>query len=136
MDNKKQPGIIFTGTTIKKLSFELNSKFTQPKEPIQLGVHLEHKNNIIGNKLECELYIELFKNVENAPFKLEIALLGIFEKSEQPNMELEEFGKVNAPALMIPYLRELVDNISSRTFLPPILLPPINIAAFINEESK
>jgi len=58
------------------------------------------------------------------------------------NMDLDQFSKNNAPALMLPYIRELVSTTTIRAGLAPIVFPPINIISILqnnkteNIESK
>ncbi|HAV92719.1 TPA: hypothetical protein DCW38_06015 [candidate division WOR-3 bacterium] len=57
-----------------------------------------------------------------------VTMIGLFSTdSANPNLDLEDFSKNNAPAIIFPYIREFVSNISSRTGLQPIILPPMNI---------
>ena len=50
-------------------------------------------------------------------------------------MSLNEFIKVNAPALMMPYIRETISNITIRSGLKPVIIPPINIISMAKEKT-
>ncbi|MDZ4122276.1 MAG: protein-export chaperone SecB [Candidatus Cloacimonadaceae bacterium] len=65
-------------------------------------------------------------------FEARIRYLGVFREDESdPNMGIDEFMKVNAPAHMYPFVREFVASLSTRSNMPSLILPPINIAAMI-----
>jgi preprotein translocase subunit SecB len=120
MDKKKQPGINFVKVFLTKLKYELPE--VKPQE-FKYNFSCRDSSKIEGKTLICTLYISLYER-----FQLE--LTGIFETIEgQENMGLEEFAKVNAPAHLIPFAREIISNITSRTPLPYLLLPPINVLA-------
>ena len=63
------------------------------------------------------------KDVE--AFSLKATLEGLFE-GEQQGLPLEQFARVNAPAILFPYLRETVSNMTARSGHPAILLPTVN----------
>lgn len=64
-------------------------------------------------------------------------MMGIFSSIEgKENMNLKQFAEINAPALMLPYIRELVTTTTVRAGLRPISFPPINVIALLKEKSK
>lgn len=120
MDKSKQPGIRFKGIFLSKLRYELPQ--IEPKE-FKYDLSFADTYKIEGKILISTLTIQLYD-------RFEIELTGIFETIEgQENMGLEEFAKVNAPAHLMPFAREVISDITSRTPLPHLLLPPINVLA-------
>jgi preprotein translocase subunit SecB len=68
------------------------------------------------------------KERQSNSFSLSIAFVGVFAVIPgQENMTLEEFAQVNGPALMFPYIRELISDITLRSGLKPVIFPPLNI---------
>jgi preprotein translocase subunit SecB len=45
--------------------------------------------------------------------------------------ELKRFAKVNAPAHLFPFVREIIGNTTMKANIPPLLLPPFNISAMV-----
>lgn len=120
MDKTKQPGIKFKRIFLSKLHYDLPE--VTPGE-FKYNFNLIDSYKIEENTLICTILIQLYD-------RFQIELTGIFEPIEgAENMGLEQFAKVNAPALMMPFAREIISNITSRTPLPHLLLPPINIFA-------
>jgi preprotein translocase subunit SecB len=63
-------------------------------------------------------------------------ILGLFviqEGSELNEKEIMSFYRTNAVAILFPYLRSLVTDLSSKGSEPPIILPTINIVAMMKE---
>lgn len=70
-------------------------------------------------------------------FYLKVRVAGFFEiltdVSEISEDEIIHYFKVNAVAILFPYLRSLVSDISSKGSEAPIILPTLNIAAMIHD---
>lgn len=120
MDESKQPGIIFKTIFLSKLKYELPK--IEPNK-FEYDLYFIDTYKIEGNVLISTLTVHLYD-------RFELELTGIFEtKKGEENLDLKEFANVNAPALLLPYAREIISNITSRTPLPQLLLPPINVVA-------
>jgi preprotein translocase subunit SecB len=127
MDKNKQPGIRFGGVFLSRLNYELPR--IEPKK-FKYNFNFSDTYKIEENTLIFTLTIKLYDG-----FQLE--LTGIFETIEgEENLDLKQFAKINAPALLMPYAREIISNITSRTPLPHLLLPPINIIAIKNKAKR
>jgi len=50
-------------------------------------------------------------------------------------MSLSEFAENQAPAHLVPYVRELISNITARSCLPLLNIGPINVAALVKSGS-
>ena len=77
------------------------------------------------------------KNEEKEVLKLESTFIGIFSVDrENKNMDMEHYLKNNSPALMFPFIREHIATITQKSGVGPVLLPPINILALINQNNS
>ncbi|MFA5315841.1 MAG: protein-export chaperone SecB [Dehalococcoidales bacterium] len=124
MDKTKQPGIRFKRVFLSKLHFDLPEV---APEDFKYNFNFIDSHKIDGNTLICVISIQLYD-------RFVFELTGIFEVVEgEENLSLEQFAKLNAPALLMPFAREIISNITSRTPLPHYLLPPINLVAIKNK---
>ncbi len=56
-----------------------------------------------------------------------IKIVGVFEKfGESQLTNLNEFGHINGAAIIFPYIREHLSNLTSRAGLGQLLLAPVN----------
>ncbi len=55
-----------------------------------------------------------------------ISMLGVFEKVGDAPLKPEDFGNVNGAAILYPYIREQLSNITLKAGLGNIVLPPVN----------
>lgn len=70
--------------------------------------------------------------VASRPQRVEVAVAGRFVvRGEAQTVPPETFAHSHAPALLFPYLRQVVDELTARGPCSRILLPPTNIAALM-----
>lgn len=55
-----------------------------------------------------------------------IKMLGVFEKVGDPALNEESFKKINAPAIIYPFIREHLHNICLKSGIVNVLLPTVN----------
>lgn len=106
-------------------------------EDIESLVNLDYEHNMINeNKGNGFLTINAEGKCANSQVKiyeLRVRYLGIFtSEGNDENLPLSEFMKIHAPAHMFPYIREYVTSLTLKSGLPPIVLPPANMAALLN----
>lgn len=58
--------------------------------------------------------------------KSKIKMLGIFEKIGEPPISEDNFKKINAPAIIYPFIREHLHNICLKAGIANVLLPTVN----------
>ncbi|HRP00004.1 MAG TPA: protein-export chaperone SecB [Flavobacteriales bacterium] len=59
-------------------------------------------------------------------FHVEVSMRGLFDHSGETALTPDQFGKVNAPPILFPFVREHLASLTLRASLPPVLLPLIN----------
>jgi preprotein translocase subunit SecB len=70
-------------------------------------------------------------------YDMELSYAGLFQIEGMPEDALEPFLLVNCPALLFPFLRRLVSDITREGGFPPLLLDPIDFASlFIARKQK
>ena len=62
-------------------------------------------------------------------------MVGIFECPTETDVQLsiENFSKVNAPAIIFPFVREHLASVSMKAGINPILLPAVNFVKLANK---
>jgi len=134
MDKSRQPGISFDGVILKALHFERNP---QVLEKPNLQVNISNAMAISADK--HSLSIEVTADIvdpDKKSFSLKATVVGLFSAiTGQENMSLEDFAKVNGPALLLPYVREIIANTTLRSGLRPVLIPPFNLQALAESQS-
>ncbi len=135
MDNTKEPGIITESIMLVDVVFKRHPVF--PKNvhtEIELSYHgscvsEEHAQGTLNVNARG---ISRSDSSEVEVFTATLSFVGVFRKDmKNPNMELSAFINNHAPAHMFPYVREFVTSLSYRSGMPPIILPPVNMAALL-----
>ena len=115
----------FVDFKIISINFSLTGK--SPQE-IDIKPSLEFRHE--KNKNELKVYLGINYENPKAPFVFNIKGAGLFEfENDISKEDLEEVANINCAAILYPFLRETLADITRRSGLPPLLLPPLN---FIN----
>jgi preprotein translocase subunit SecB len=61
-------------------------------------------------------------------YDLELSYAGMFQVDNVPEAALEPFLLIDCPALLFPFARRLVADLTRESGFPPLLLDPINFA--------
>lgn len=133
MDEAKQPGINFNTIFLKEIQFKREPAINSNQ------INIDFESNVSLSEDKKQLIYELGCNVsdKNNVFKLHCSMIGVFSSMEgSENMELEKFAENNAPAIMMPYIRELVTTTTVRAGLNPITFPPINILSAFHDKKQ
>lgn len=102
-----------------------NVSFNDPviKSNIDISVNSQTKENKVF--VTVTLKFEQLKE-QLAEVSCIITMLGEFEQVGKIDLDLESFGKVNGAAIIYPYIREQLSNLSLKAGLGNIILPPAN----------
>ncbi len=89
---------------------------------VQVGVQEK-----IINVVETVEYKQFYEDQEQV--SISVKMVGVFECIGPNEIEnFETFGKVNGAAMIFPYIREHITNISLKAGIGPIILPPVNFS--------
>ena len=82
-------------------------------------------NGKIINVSEEVTLVQKFQDLEQV--KVKVRMVGVFEcVGNSQIVNFDEFGRVNGAAIIFPYIREHITNISLKAGIGAIILPPVN----------
>lgn len=131
--------INFLGYSVDKMVLEQKESVSQKKQQkrIEVKQHFNAKYDVQGNKANVTLSYNVDKN---APFRLEIELIGHFSfntDEDKSNSGFEYYLQTNAVAIMFPYLRQVLTTLTALTnTLTPVILPTVNIAELLKQSNN
>ena len=131
MDKTKQPGIRFDAIILANISFS-----RKPEIPDALKITVDFQAERYFDDLKGTLKISTILKMQKETelyAELETKHVGIFSTDSTENMTMEEFLGCNGPALMFPYIRECIMDITSKAGMTPVILPPMNIVAMLKD---
>lgn len=113
----------FDASSQKKISFK-------PK----FGINL-----IADGKDEAKILLT-FVSKNELPFNIKIVLEGSFKynaSEDEVNIGFEKLLKRNATAILFPYLRAIISQLTSMgNEYPPLLIPVMNIGTLLERKAK
>ena len=121
---------------LSKLNYKITS-FDVKELVINLDVAVESQFPE-DNQLIQHVTFNLFHEVEKSPIDLVFTFMGHFSSEGEGSPTLKEFSEIHAPAYVVPYARELIANITSRTggIVPTLVMPPLNLFEILKEKKE
>lgn len=130
-------GLIFNNYCVEEVSYKKNKKFD------------EHQEANLATRFKCDIHImddvkadvSLFAKIGgiqtgNAPFEITAHIVGMFEYDEKNSNEInfEDYLSENAIAILFPYLRSVISEVSSKSNeFPTLILPIINVVKLLSD---
>jgi preprotein translocase subunit SecB len=121
------------GQFIKDLSFEnpnvgkmLEGPGENPNLKIEVNVNAKQMGpNLYGSDIE---FSAIASSKAGKIYEMELVYGGLFNIEQMPEEALEPFLLINCPALIFPFARRLIADITREGGFPPLLLDPIDFA--------
>ncbi|MHB1682817.1 MAG: protein-export chaperone SecB [Bacilli bacterium] len=140
--------LIFDNLWVDNISFKRNPLFAPSSGAMELETRytVSHREMLPGKgkgalvSIICEIFNEDFSEIEN-PFYLTVTLTGAFTLSlenvppEMDQKQQDQLLQVNTTAILFPYLRSLITNITANANVPPLILPPVNTYTLIQQQA-
>lgn len=91
-----------------------------------------------GQPVFAELSVEVEPDEDvGQPYRVAVTYFGEFQLGNLPKgLSREGFMRNNAAAILFPYVRAAVADLTNRGGLGPLILPPLNVAALLSKEAK
>lgn len=107
-------------------------------EPIDLKVSVQWWERD-DDRVDVGLEIGISPHPENdQPYNVTVAFIGrfLFGGELPQGLTRDEFVKKNSIAIMLPFAREAIGNLTLRGSFGPLWLPPINVAAMLKQSNQ
>ena len=86
---------------------------------------------LVSNQAELELTFRLAPSPRWRPYKIDLKIVGRFSSIGATNEQLVQFCQTNAPAIIFPYARQAINEITSNARFGPVRLPLMNLQSFL-----
>ncbi len=122
------------GQYIKDLSFE-NPNISKLLSGPPDNPNLKLEVNVVPTQVGPDIHESaiIFKAQATSKigiiYELELVYAGLFKIENAPPGAMEPILNINGPALLFPFLRRIVADISREGGFPPLLLDPIDFAS-------
>ena len=127
----------FVHFCILNLNFNVNEKISIIKKDFPVSTTIGMKHNYYKEKKELHVYIKVELKDEKMPFNFLIESKGVFAFKKNPTQAaLKNIAKINCPAIIFPYIRETIADITRRSGFTPLHLNPINFVALAKQQEQ
>ena len=117
---------------VYSLTFRTKSK--APKGQIPINLTISHKYKYDYKNKTIAVLLSASVNDKQMPFLLEIEYEGLFALNKRVSKKVvEPIAQMNCPAILFPFLRETVAEITRRGGFNPLMLPVINFVQSAKE---
>ncbi len=141
MDKQLKSEFAFDDYNVNYVQFMANPKYKEDG-PIELDFNIAVEIGINEELAtgKVTLIIDIFEDAEknNFPFSISLSITGFFSaiNKEISEKELGNFCKVNGTAILFPYLRSIVSEVTKAANVEPLTLPLINVYRLIEHKQK
>ena len=121
----KKSRIQFENPELKKLFFQENLDFdTNGYEGIKLAGNTRIRKNVENNSAKVQFNLAIGEKDKKFPFSLVIEMESEFVwEEEMSDQDVNDLLKINAPSLLLGYMRPIVANITGMTKYPAFNIP-------------
>ena len=124
----------FLGYTVDELTFNLKPADTVDTEKsIELLPKLSRKIEKMNDE-NYSISIGVTLDQEDLPFTAQVSMTGRFLLQGIKNPE--QTMKVNAAAILYPYVRAAISMLTTLANVSPVVLPPVNFVKLFEESAK
>lgn len=128
--------LIFEQYIVDKLIFKNNPEFNQNENEVNMEPHISVEISKNESRAVVNLDINLNHNIENPIYLAEVSIIGIFEFNEEESdgYEFDELLSTNAIAILFPYARALLSDLTGKSNIyPNFNLPIINVVKMLKD---
>lgn len=127
MENNTETGFQVNRILLMDCVFNRIPNVTFDNSQIIHNIDLNVNTQIDNNKVFVTVVLNFNQsNLDIKEVTCNIQMLGEFEKVGDVEIDLDTFGKVNGAAIIYPYIREQLSNMSLKSGIGNIILPPAN----------
>ncbi len=117
------------GSRIRSLTFSINNSYSHKDSEKKIDVHTDLKfksdYDYKNKSINCVFLIKI--GGDDFPFELLMEYEGLFGLNKRTSKrDADPICEINCPAILFPFLRECVAEITRRAGFAPLLLPSIN----------
>lgn len=121
-------GLSFINYVVDEMYYKTNSAFELPEdESIEINEEIKAEI-VIRSKSDAVVAMQCtLEENEKTPFSFDVKIVGYFEynSEEAEEIKFQDFLKANAVAILFPYLREVISNLTGKSNVYPNYNLPI-----------
>ena len=131
----------FNGYSVKEIQYKKNEHFKSDETSVNLNPNFDFNYDVKDSTINVELSIKIGNmDSDNLPFSVYVSIVGKFTfhaEEDTQSVGLTELVQTNSLAILYPYLRALVSNITNYSEdFPAYNLPTINVYQVLQDQQN
>lgn len=131
--NTEKATLQFLGYRVDMMQFESKQNYKSTNDPIELKPTFSRAIRRVTDT-EYDVSVGVKLQQPTLPFDAEVSLTGQFKT--EGSMDVQKVLKVNAVAILYPYIRATLSLMTTLAAIPPIIVPTINLAKMFEHEAE
>lgn len=126
--HKMESGFRINNLVLLESNFKRINNVQFGNEMPELNMNIDTEVGVQDKIISVAETVTVTQNYNDVEqFSFLVKMVGIFEcVGESQLKDFDTFGKVNGAAIIFPYIREHITNLSLKAGLVPVVLPPVN----------
>ena len=125
----------FVNFALLKVNFFLNQEYKADSADKVIAPDIVISHEFREKEKQLALIFGLRQIKGNIPYRFEVESGGLFQFEIVPEEKLlKQLATINCPAILFPYVRETVADLTRRAGFPPLHLNPINFIQLAKEQ--
>lgn len=134
-------GINFDWVIVREIRFVDNPQYTSRPKLRDLRADISVDTHVADDKSWCGVLLRLTLHPPaEQPDTFQVLAVVLEARfslaSETPTVDLTQFSKVQAPAILMPFVREEIAAATAKSRFGQLLLPPLNVVALMQESDR
>lgn len=134
--NVELSSIEFRGYIVTKAIYSASEEISEPGKEFELNpsfsrVITHHENG----RYSLKLGVKLVDDANRLPFSIDVEIQGFFVLKGFEDKE-DKIMRINATAILFPYLRSTLSMLTSLMNVNPVVLPTINLVKMFENDEK
>jgi preprotein translocase subunit SecB len=122
---------------ILKIDFNFNNDFKGQTGTISYNPDIALRHKFVKEKNELVVFVGLRQKSGDVPYYFEVEGAGLFKFDETPDPSiLETFSTINCPAIVFPYIREAIADITRRAGFQALHINPVNFVELAKKSKE
>ncbi len=124
------PGMRLEDVRLYRTRFELTGKPADPRKELAYELYGNNAYEAESRRLWLTVGVRTPADATEQPFLFDVAYTGLFLfDGEADEKIVNRCVEINCPAIIFPFVREMLADLTRRAGQPPIVLPVVNFVA-------
>lgn len=125
----------FLNFALLKVNFSLNQEYKEDTADTMIAPDIAISHEFREKEKQLVVILGLRQLTGNIQYRFEVEAGSLFQFDNVPEEKLlKQLATINCPAIIFPYIRETIADLTRRSGFPPLHLNPVNFIQLAKEQ--